>query len=181
MKFFVIIFASVFLLVIVPLGVHWIVQGYLPVPLLLRNMHLLAKGSDDIYNPVVIDNFKFYEEGYTKYFPWKPKYLATYCLEFTLDDSKIASRRETFNGELKLDLYCKNKLLFTKMIGTVRGYGEPSKTYNYYKVYLTDFDIPFDRKSLNNLGIRVTVIKPDKYLEQFTNSIKLCVGVSARL
>jgi hypothetical protein len=178
MKSFVIILASVFLLVIVPLGVHWIVKGYLPVPILLRHLYHLAIETDDLNSYIVRDDFKFYEEGYTKCFPLKPKYLVSYCLNFILVDSKIASRHETFNGELKVDLYCKNKLLFTKHVGATRSIGYPSEEYNYYKVYLTDFDIPFDRESLNNLVLQVTVIKPDIYLEQFTNSIKLCVGVN---
>jgi hypothetical protein len=161
------------------IGAHWISQGYLPVPLLFRHLYHLAIETEDFHNFIVKEDFKFYEEGYTKGFPLKPEYLATYCLEFILDDSKITSRHETFKGELKVDLFCKNKLLFTKTVGETRGYGDPSEKYKFYKVYLADIDIPFDRESLDNLVLRVTVINPDAYLEQFTNSIKLCVGVKS--
>ena len=47
-----------------------------------RHIWHLTFPPEDLYEPIVVDEFKFHEKGFEKRYVLKPKYLDGYVLEF---------------------------------------------------------------------------------------------------
>lgn len=156
-------------------------RGFIPIPLNLRHLLHLAISTDDLFDPIVMDEFKFYEKGYTKTFLLKPKYLDIYTIGFTIEKGVLTSKYK-FDGKIKAEFYYRDQYLFSSEATSWISAGYSATSYEYLSdVLLMQFEIPLHGKYIDNISVKVTVLNPDESLRECGNSIQLCIRVSPML
>ena len=171
---------AVILSVIITIGVVIkVVKGFIPLPIGIRHLYHLIVAPDDLYEPIVRDNFLFYEKGFTKSYTLHPKYLDIYDLGIISVHEELSSKYK-FSGKLSVEFLWKDKVLSTEMADSIE-----SATYvegdmkKYKKVSLMSFEIPFSGKYKDDISIRISVIEPDQELKEYGDSVRLFLAVSA--
>ena len=147
----------------------------------MRHILHLAFPPEDLYEPIVIDEFLFYEKGFTRTYRLTPKYLDSYTIGLISDTQNILGGYK-FSGKLKAEFFWNNKFLFEKIaISQVSTYyADGDKKMEYLKkVFLINFDVPLKGKYKDDIDIRLTVLEPDENLKQYGDSIKIFIGVSS--
>lgn len=132
-----------------------------------------------MYEPIIIDNFLFYEKGFSRTYLLRPKYLNIYEIGFRSDKKDIPSSYK-FKGKLKVGFFYKDKFLFEKMVTSYNAaWSDSSDSEHFKEISLLAFEMPLQGKYKSDISIKITVLEPDKQLESFKSSIKLYVSVSA--
>jgi hypothetical protein len=163
-----IIFMWFFLIIFIICMSFKIIKGYIPVPIGIRHFVHLLIPPNDLYRPIISDNFLFYEKGFNKTYPLEPKYLDFYDCGFTTDYEIQPDYK--FNGKIKFEFFWKNKQLFERTVTR-------PKTFSKKEVSLIHFEIPFLGKYKKDISMKVTVLEPDIVLKD-KKSIKLYIAVS---
>ncbi len=133
----------------------------------------------DLYEPIVKDNFLFYEKGFTKTYSLQPKYFVSHNIGFLIESGNLSSKYK-FSGTVKVDFYWKDKLLFSKEITSHISAAYSNNDLKHFSdVRLLCFEIPFQGKYANEISVRLTVLEPDENLKQYGDSIKLFIGVGS--
>lgn len=154
-------------------------KGFIPLPMGLRQLMYLAMPPDDLYEPIVKDNFLFYEKGFTKTYSLQPKYLVSYNIGFLIESGNLSSKYK-FSGKVKVDFYWKGKLLFSKEITShISASYADNDLKHFSDVRLLRFEIPFQGKYIDDISMRLTVLEPDENLKQYGDSIKLFIKVGS--
>ena len=141
-----------------------------------RHLVHLALPPKDLYEPVLIDEFPFDKEGFSKEYSIKPKYIDIYEIGF-FDESCSIPSTYRFDGKIELQIIQNEKNIYEKDIATMKcAY---SGDMNYYKkVVLTTFEIP-PKKFKKDMILKITVLKKDDKMESFIDKIKLYIAVSS--
>ena len=131
----------------------------------------------DLYTPIVYDDFNFHEEGFTKTYPLKPKYNTDYIVGLSID--KGITSKYKFNGELQITFFKGDKFLFERVIERyITAVSMGNKMTKYKKLYLFIFKFPILGKYSKDIKVKIKVLKGDKQLEPFKDSIKLYIAAS---
>jgi hypothetical protein len=158
-----------------------VIMGFVPLPMVVRSFGHLLINPIDLCQPIVTDTFPFYEKGFSKTYPLKPKYLDYYEVGFQ-NEKEDKFVEYSFNGTIKAEFFWKDKLLFEKITALkIRG-GYVEKEGRYFKiVYLFEFfEIPLQGRYKENISVRLTVVEPDEDLKKYGDSIKLFIRVHTR-
>ena len=153
------------------------IKGFIPLPNGVRNLVYLAMPPEDLYEPILEDNFLLYEKGFTKTYSLKFKYLVSHHIGF-LVKNRDSSSQYKFSGKVRADFFWKDKLLFSEEMTShfSAGYaGGDMKDFS--DVRLMRFDIPLQGKYKDDINVRLTVLEPDESLKQYGDSIRLFVKV----
>ncbi len=170
---------AILLLPLVMLAFVKITKGFIPMPTIRHILHLTFP-PEDLYEPIVVDEFKFHEKGFEKRYVLKPKYLGGYMIGFVSGKQNIP-QKETFKGKIKVEFFWKDTFLFEKTVTSQRAAvdADNDKTMKYYKkVILVSFEVPLQGKYKDDISVRLTVLEADENLKKYGNSIKLFIGVS---
>lgn len=139
--------------------------------------HLMCP-PEDLYAPIVLEEFQLYHEGYTHTFSLSPKYYDSYVIGFTSTKQNI-SVEDIYDGALRAEFYWKNELLFEKTsTSQLAAIYADSEMKFYKKVVLIDFEIPLLGKYKDEISVKLTVLKADEKLKKYADSTKLFIGVS---
>lgn len=143
-----------------------------------RLAHLIFQPKD-LYDPLVVDCFLFYEQGFTKTYTIVPKYFDIYEVGFFIEGSKIESTYR-FNGKIELEFYEKEDFVYGCVVDAIASAVYDSGDMKYFrKVSLKEFPIPIQNKYAKNIRVKVTVLDPDETLKKYKNKIKLYIAVSS--
>lgn len=155
------------------------IKGFISLPIGIRHLLHLIITPKDLYEPIVIDNFQFYEKGFSKTYLLQLKYLDIYEVGFFSDKKDIQATYK-FQGKLKAEFFYEDKFLFEKMATSWRTAEYVDGDMKYFKkISLIDFEIPIKGRYKENISVKLTVLEPDKQSEIFGDSIKLYISVSA--
>ena len=166
-----------------------LVKGFVPLPNKLRSTYnlLLYDSHPDMHEPINTDVFLFSEEGYTQTYHLKPKYLGTYCIGIYSQERALPVEGNDFNslfeGELKAEFYLRDKFIFEKIfdgtdISYMTEFVRPDDEFHYLHTgFMILFDIPLDSKYIDDISVRLTVIKPFEKLAKFESEITLFIGM----
>lgn len=158
------------------------VKGFMPIPLGMRHLfHLLLQPSD-FYAPIVKDKFNFGQEGFSRTYNLKPKYIDLYDVGLTFNQ-KVLSSKHKFNGQLKLEFISKGAVLYEEIVDAFKAWGSSFKDgydMEFYKwIVLHTFEMPLEGKYIKDISVKITVLKPDPELAKHQDSIELYIGVSS--
>jgi len=170
----------IFLLIFIAILSVKAVIGFIPLPIGIRHIFHLMIAPKDLYNPIVTDNFLFYEKGFTKTYLLHYKYQDIYEVGFLAGKEGISSKYR-FKGKIQVEFFWKDNLLFKKIVDSIDTalYVKGDMT-KYKEISLTSFEIPLQGKYKDDISITLTVLEPDQELEKYGDSIKLYIAVSAR-
>lgn len=155
------------------------VKEFIPLPIGIRHLMYLIVTPKDLYKPIIIDNFLFYEKGFSKTYSLQPKYLDIYEIGF-LSDKKDIPLSYKFQGKLKVEFFYKDKFLFEKIATSYNAAWLVNGDSEHFKeISLLAFEIPLLGKYRNDVSIKITVLEPDIQIEAFKNPVKLYISVSA--
>ena len=143
-----------------------------------RHLVHLALPPKDLYEPVLIDEFPFDKEGFSKEYSIKPKYIDIYEIGF-FDESCSIPSTYRFDGKIELQIIQNEKIIYRKDIMAMESASYSKQDMNFYKkVVLTTFEFPV-KKFKKDMILRVTVLKKDDKIDLFIDKIKLYVCVSS--
>jgi hypothetical protein len=170
----------IFLLFLLIIGVMIkVTKGFIPFPIGIRHLYHRIIAPDDLYQPIVTDNFLFHDKGFMKTYILYPKYLDIYDIGILFANKDISSKYE-FRGKLLLEFMWRDKVLFKRIVDSIDSAwyveGDMAK---YKEVSLMSFEIPLLGRYKNDISIRISVLEPDQELKIYGNSIMLYIAVSA--
>lgn len=153
----------------------WLVFHYRNT--LVHIAHLIVP-PDDLYSPIVLDEFKVYEPGYERTIRVSPKYSDSYVIGLINTNGNFLAN-EFYQGELKAEFYWKDRFLFTesatKQLAVT--YSDPDMKF-LEKIMLIRFRIPLLDKYRDDISIRLIVVKADEKFKKYASATKLYVSVS---
>ena len=149
-------------------------------------MHLvhLIVTPKDLYNPIVYDEFLFYNKGHAKTYSLETKYNDYYEIGIIFEKKDMPSGYATkskyiFNGKLKIDFFSKDLLVSSNIISSYESVIYSKNDMNYLeKISLSIFEVPLMGKYKKNVSVRVSVLEPDIVLKNYADSAKLYIGIS---
>ncbi len=154
-------------------------KGFIPLPIGIRHLIHLVIQPKDLYQPIIIDDFLFYEKGFTKTYFLEPKYLDIYEIGFLAEKADISSKYK-YKGKIKAEFFWKGKLLFDRIVSSYNAaWSVNGDTEHFKEISLLKFEIPLQGKYKNDITIKLTVLEPDQELKKYADSIKLYIAVSA--
>jgi len=155
-------------------------KGFIPLPIGVRHFFHLISAPKDMYHPIITDNYLFHKQGFSKTYFLKPKYLDIYEIGFISKAPNQIYSNYRFKGEVRVEFFYKEILLFDKVIKSTLSANYSDKDMGHYRsVSLLTFQIPLNGKYKNNISLRLTVVQPDVQLKSYANSIILYIAVSA--
>ena len=170
---------AILLLPLIMLAFVKITKGFVPIPLWMRSITHSIFEPEDLYKPIVTDDFLFYEKGFTRTYTLKPKYLDYYMIGFVSGKQNI-SREYKVKGKLKAEFFWKDKFLFEKVATSQCAFWQSDNDHAHYKgIDLIDFEVPLNGKYKDDISVRLTVLEPDEGLKEYGDSIRLSIAVSA--
>lgn len=135
------------------------------------------KPPKDLFDPIVLDDYKFYEEGFSKIYKLEPKYYDIYAFGISTDQKELSSKYR-FKGRIKLEFFSRDKLILEKTaIEIDAGWFLNNDTDWYKDISLLYFEIPLLGKYKKDISVKVTVLEPDMDLKD-KKSLKLYIAVS---
>jgi hypothetical protein len=162
-------------------GIYFLIsiRGFLPLPMGLRHILNPMLAGKDLYQPVISDTFHFYQQGFTKTFEFKPKYMDFYEIGFSVGDKGIDSNYK-FVGKVKTEFFSKNRLIHEETMTSIQeGLYEGKDMKHYRQVSLLKFKVPIQDMYIEDLRIKLSVIEADEYLHRFGDKLRFYVAVSA--
>jgi hypothetical protein len=145
----------------------------------IRHFYHLLVAPDDLYNPIVTDNFLFYKKGFQKTYTLHPKYFDSYDLSIAFLNKYISSKYK-FSGKLLVEFLYKGEVISKKIADQIITAGYVgSDTSEYKEIALLTFEIPIIGKYKDNISVRITVLEPDQELEKYRDFIMLQMAVSS--
>ncbi|MBI4847382.1 MAG: hypothetical protein HY808_02215 [Nitrospirae bacterium] len=173
------IIISILVLILMSGLLFKLIKGFIPFPIGLRHLINITIAPKDLYQPVALDDFSFYEQGFTKSYSVKPAYLDTYEIGFLIEKNGIESTYK-FKGKIKVEFFWRDKFLFDSIITSMEQARYVQNDMTHYKeIVLFNFDVPLQGKYKNDLAVKLTVLEPDMELKRLSDSIKLYIAVSA--
>lgn len=92
---------------------------------------------------------------------------------------KPISAQYKFGGELKLEFLWHDNIIETKVIDKYdRGFYLNNDLKWFREITFTPFEIPLQDRYRENIALRVTVMRPDKQLSEYSEATKLYVNSS---
>ena len=182
----------VFVLPILVVSSIKLIKGFVPVPVWLRHACYSIWAPADLCQPIKRDNFSFSQKGFTRTYPLRPKYLGTYCIGAVCESRTVPMPNRVpnrdvwslFDGVLRAEFYWKDKFLFERVLSgqriasiTTGSYESGDDEMHYIdKVGFVWFDIPLDGKYINDITVKLTVLKPYEKLATYEDSMLLFIG-----
>lgn len=169
------------LIVLAFLFFYYVIRGFIPIPLGFRHVYHLLTLPNDLFQPIQERKFNFYEAGYTERFELTPKYFDSYCIGYKAIAGTIPSSI-LFDGEVRADFFYKDTIVQTKESKVVYCVRDTQfrDSGQYTGCCFMEFDLPLDNKHLQDVSVRLTVIKPSKNLVPYQDNIELEVSVSGK-
>lgn len=150
-----------------------------PIPIGVRHIFHLIIQPDDLYKPLITDNFKFYKKNYTKTYNLDPKYFDFYEIDFRANKNVIP-RTYKFQGRLLVEFFHRDEILLKTYVSSMESVFYSDSSMKFYKaVSLYKFELPFQGKYKKDIKVKITVEKPDYEIEKFNDSIMLYISVSS--
>ena len=152
--------------------------GGFRVPTGARHLLHLMTQPEDLYEPIMVDAFPFWQSGFSKSYSLSPRYMDFYELGFSVVDGGILSR-EKFDGKVKVEFFHEGNLVSEHEITSIqRGVYAGEDMTLYKKVSLLDFEIPLQGKYKKDISVRLTVLDADQKLEKYGDSLQMYIAVS---
>ncbi len=169
------------IIVFLSLIILGIAKGTIVLPKNVRNLFYLwhdINPPKDLYVPIIVDDFRFYEKDFSKTYNLKPKYNDTYVFGISTNEKELDSKYR-FNGKIKLEFFSGNEPVFEQIVIKMDVAWYLNNDINWYKkIALSYFEIPLHGKYRKDISVRVTVLEPDLELKD-KKSLKLYMAVSA--
>ena len=153
--------------------------GRFHVPAGIRHLVHLITQPKDLYEPIVVDVFPFWESGFSKSYSLVPKYMDIYEIGLLATDENLSSK-EIFTGKVKVEFLYKGKTVSEHEITSIQGgvYAGTDMT-RYKKASLMNFEMPVQGKYKKDISVRMTVLKSDQNLKKYGDSLQMYIAVSS--
>ncbi len=172
--------AVLLVLFVVSVVVFPSVRNAIPLPMGLRHVLNIFLNPSDLYEPIVLDQFQFDQQGFSKTYLLRPRYLDIYEVGLLNPHGAIPSTYR-FSGKVKLE-FLKNHRVIREVVVSTQGaavYADKELT-RYRKIALHEFLIPLNGV-VEGLSLRVTVVEPDSGFTALEEKPSLHISVSSRL
>lgn len=115
---------------------------------------------EDYYEPLISDEFVFYQKGYSKTYLLPYKYPGVHAIKLVRGNNDL-SKTNGLTGKLKAEFFYKEQLLFEEVSTGI----DPCLTNRV--IYLLEFFMPLNNRYKKDISVRITVLEPYMELEQF--------------
>ncbi|WP_375724182.1 hypothetical protein LXN10_01410 [Arcobacter sp. KX21116] len=145
--------------------------------------HFVFTPAEELYKPIIYDDFNFYKKGYSKTFKLNYNFIDRYEIDLLDETHKIPtgrynkSEKYKLNGKIQFDFYSNDKLIKTEITQSTGGGAYASDMKYFEFIVLMMFNIPMEYKYYKNMTLKVTVLEPIADLEN--KNLKLSVRVTS--
>ena len=190
----------VFLLPILVFLSIYIVKGFIPLPKWFRKFSYSVYTPIDLLEPIITDKIDLSDGGFTKTYQLRPRYQGTYWIVLDFESGIIPQDddvRELFDGKIKAEFFWKDKFLFEKVTSPYHSHyvsnhstkqvpsssqisdmsNESDDVFYLTKWSLVSFDIPFDGKYIDDISVKLTILKPYKKITSYEDSFLLKIEI----
>ena len=138
----------------------------------------LISPPDDLYIPVATHSVSFQSKGATTEFRFTPKYKDTYEVGiFAVGDPIPATYK--FSGELRIEFIQSGEIISSQTVTNFSSGTYAGKDMDHYSsLALCSFHVPLQGRSMDEITVRISVLKPDQEFEKFKDKVKAWVRVS---
>lgn len=137
-------------------------------------MHL-KNPPEDLYNPLVLDEFDFGEKGFSKTYKVLPKFKDFHEVGVVFDESGFEAKHK-YSGLLKIVFMCGNSIILRKQIDRFnRAWFLDNNMEKIKKLSFITFESSLC-ENYSEIDIKLTVERPDIVLSQ---KGRLYISVSA--
>jgi hypothetical protein len=149
------------------------------VPVGVSHLFHLINPPSDLYEPIVVDTFPFWEKGISKSYILEPKYIDIYEVGI-LAENELLPVKEKFAGKIKIEFFQNGHLVSEHIIVSFTGgvYAGNDLT-QYKKALFINFKMPLKGRYKNNIIAKITALEPDLNLQKYGDSLKLYIAVSS--
>ena len=158
-------------------------RQFLPFSVGTHHLLNLIKPSQDLYKPIIFENFNFDQKGLVARYDIKADFFDFYTLAIVLEEPKIEAgafsdfaKKLVFKGRIKVEFFYKNTLLSMKEI--ISSEQVIKMDNGSVQVNLFNFPIPIAGKYSNDLSIKIEVLDSDNSLSSFAKRTKVLIGVN---
>jgi hypothetical protein len=155
-----------------------IIRGFVPIPLIFRRIYHFIVLPKDLFNPIIEESFNFCKEGYSQTFSIRPKYFDTYCIGYTSFTQPIPNSY-SFDGEVQADFFWENVLILSKKSEPSYRVLDNNDINKYVKLCFIDFNVPIYNKYIENITVRLTVLKASVNLLPYQDKVKMAIWVNS--
>ena len=128
---------------------------------------------------LVEDPFRFDQKGFSRAYELHPKYQDAFEIGFFCDGCRFPENYQ-FKGQLSLEYFWHNKWQFQEVIGQGKVQEVLGNEAGHLKRVLKRLDMRLDPQSMQDLKVRLTVLKPDAALKDLSRFVKLSIVVRSR-
>jgi len=138
----------------------------------------LAFPPGDLYTPVATNSIAFQSEGTTVELNFVPKYKDRYEVGiFAIGDPIPASYE--FSGELSVEFIQSGETISSQTITKFSSGTYAGKNMDKYSSRaFCSFDVPLQGRSMDEITVKISVLKPDQEFEKFKDQVKAWIRVS---
>ncbi len=138
----------------------------------------LAFPPDDLYTPVATNSVALHLEGAISEFTFTPKYKDIYEFGLFSTEEPIPATYN-FSGEIRIELIQSGKRISSQTITSFSSGTYAGKDMDHYLSRgLCSFDVPLQGRSMDEITIKVFVLKADQGFAQFKDKIQGWIRVS---
>jgi hypothetical protein len=167
------------LAIIISVLVLRLMIGFIPLPIGIRHFINMLVAPKESYAPIIVDKFLFHERGFTKTYILNPKHLDIYEVGVLFEKGGIESTYK-YKGKIKFEFYWKDTFLFDGIVTTFdSALYEQNDMSKYRQISLFKFDVPLQRKYIEDISLKLTVLEPDQILERYKDLSNLYIAVSS--
>ena len=164
-----------FILAIISLFVFF--NRHLKIPQDYRQAINLLHMPDDLYNPIISEKIDFHVKGYTKKYKFEPKYLGIYEAGIDFGDGGV-KKEYVFKGEILFEFISNGEVLESKIASKIiSALYMDNNLERYRKVTIAEFNGYIGQNQIDDLSVRLTVIKPDMELQNYQGEVKVYIAI----
>jgi hypothetical protein len=132
-----------------------------------------------LYEPIVVDAFPFWTEGFSKTYSLAPIHKDIYEVGLLATNVNLSSKA-IFTGKVKVEFLWQDMVVSECEITAIQGgvYAGKDMT-RFRKASLMHFKVPIDGKYMTDISVRMTVLEADRNLEIYGESLQMFIGVSS--
>jgi hypothetical protein len=130
--------------------------------------------SEKLFDPLIYEKFSLNKKGFEKILKLEFPRVEKYIIYIDSSDYPLPKTYE-FRGQLRIEFWHASKLLKRDIISKNISVSYDDDFEKLTEVDLYEFDIPLTKNIKSNINIKLTVIEPDKFLN---NDVNMCIKIS---
>ena len=141
--------------------------------------NMLFIDSQELYVHQIDESFNLSQDDFSMTFDFNPKYIGKYSIGIT-NDIYGFHKDYAYAGKLLMEFTYGDEVVYKQeVVGQNVRWFMTGKNKYYKEITLGYFEVPFAKKYMKDMKLKITVLVADKQLAAFAKDVHIVIGVSA--